>query len=107
MTLLSPHFFHSPLVTLYAPSYCATSSPMMNTLSSLASSSSKAMFSASLTAKDFTMAGLEVERDLLPPEDAVHIREAARLLPATAIISCRSESSNKSLVVLDLGWRWR
>ena len=37
------------------------------TLSSLASSSSKAMFSASLTAKDFTMAGLEVERDLLPP----------------------------------------
>ena len=41
---------------------------IMKTLSSLASSSSKAMFSASLTAKDFTMAGLEVDRDLLPPD---------------------------------------
>ena len=41
---------------------------MMKTLSSLASSSSKAMFRASLTAKDFTMAGLEVDRDLLPPD---------------------------------------
>lgn len=40
-TLLEP-------LTLYAPSYWATSSPIRNTLSSLAISSSIAMFSASL-----------------------------------------------------------
>merc|ERR1711928_206499 len=35
ITLLSPYFFHNPLVTLYAPSYWATSSPRMKTFSSV------------------------------------------------------------------------
>ena len=42
---------------------------MRRTLSSLANSLCKAMFSASLTAKDFTMDGVEVDRDLLPPSN--------------------------------------
>jgi len=49
MTRLSPYFFQSPREILYAPSYCATSSPMMKTLSSRSISSSIAVFKASRT----------------------------------------------------------
>lgn len=49
MTLSAPYFCHSPLVTLYAPWYCATSSPMTKTSLSLSISSSNAELSASLT----------------------------------------------------------
>ncbi len=47
MTRLSPNSFQSPRVTLYAPSYSATSSPMIKTFSSLKSSSRSAALSAS------------------------------------------------------------
>ena len=40
---------HHPSLTLYAPSYCATSSPSMKTRSSRLSSSSMAVFRASRT----------------------------------------------------------
>lgn len=32
MTLFSPYFWYNPFVTLYAPWYCATSSPNHNLL---------------------------------------------------------------------------
>jgi hypothetical protein len=49
ITRPEPNSFSKPLVILYAPSYCATSSPMTKTFCSLLISSNSAEFSASRT----------------------------------------------------------
>lgn len=77
---MRPSVSLSQPLTLYAPSYSATSSPIRNTRSSLANSSSIAEFSASRQVISAPRAGPVVERALIlhnltPKEEA----EAARV----------------------------
>lgn len=74
ITRLSPYFSQRPFVILYAPWYCATSSPRMKTSPSRAISSSIAELSASRTV---IVVLLESARRLSPSRPAA--RSAPRM----------------------------